>query len=90
MNYSDSGNGKEYSGPKTKGIPTRENCSVSSRGATLASDSLTVYLNEIRKNELLSTEEKCHSARRALLGDEIERQKLIESNLKLVVNIAKR
>ena len=43
-----------------------------------------------KKNELLSAEEECHSARRALLEEEAERQKLIESNLRLVVNIAKR
>ena len=90
MNYSDSGDGKEDSGPKTKGIPARENCFARSRGATVASDSLSVYLNDIRKPELLSAEEECHSARRALLGDDAERRKLIESNLRLVVNIAKR
>ena len=56
MNYSDSGDGKEDSGPKTKGIPARENCSARSRGATFASDSLSVYLNDIRKPELLSAE----------------------------------
>ena len=90
MNFSDSGDGKEDSGPKTKGIPARENCSARSRGATVASDSLSVYLNDIRKPELLSAEEECHSARRTLLGDDAERRKLIESNLRLVVNIAKR
>ena len=72
---------------KTKGIPAQATSSVSSQRATLASDSLTTYLNDIRKPKLLTVEEECHCARQALLGDETGRRKLIESNLRLVVNI---
>lgn len=90
VDYRNDGNGKECGDEKTKGIPAQATSSVSSQRATLASDSLTTYLNDIRKPELLTAEEECHCARQALLGDETGRRKLIESNLRLVVNIAKR
>ena len=90
MDYRNDGNGKERGDEKTKGIPAQATSSVSSQRATLASDSLTTYLNDIRKPKLLTAEEECHCARQALLGDETGRRKLIESNLRLVVNIAKR
>ena len=90
VDYRNDGNGKERGDEKTKGIPAQATSSVSSQRATLASDSLTTYLNDIRKPELLTAEEECHCARQALLGDETGRRKLIESNLRLVVNIAKR
>ena len=55
-----------------------------------ASDSLSTYLKEIRKSSLLSAEEERRCARQALMGEEEGRRRLIESNLRLVVNIAKR
>jgi RNA polymerase nonessential primary-like sigma factor len=58
--------------------------------AANASDSLSTYLKQIRKSALLSAEEERHCARQALMGDEEGRRRLIESNLRLVVNIAKR
>ena len=67
VDYRNDGNGKECGDEKTKGIPAQATSSVSSQRATLASDSLTTYLNDIRKPELLTAEEECHCARQALL-----------------------
>ena len=53
------------------------------------SDVTQIYLHEIGLNPLLSPEEELHYARRAAQGEFAARQKMIERNLRLVVNIAK-
>ena len=53
-------------------------------------DATRLYLNEIGFSPLLSAEEEVHYARLAQQGDEGGRQRMIESNLRLVVNIARR
>lgn len=53
-------------------------------------DVTQAYLNEIGLNALLTAEEELHLTRQVRLGDFDARQKMIESNLRLVVNIAKR
>jgi len=53
------------------------------------SDVTQLYLHEIGLNPLLSAEEELRYARRAAQGDFAARQKMIERNLRLVVNIAK-
>ena len=53
------------------------------------SDATQIYLHEIGLNPLLSAEEELGYARRAAQGDFAARQKMIERNLRLVVNIAK-
>ena len=53
------------------------------------SDVTQIYLHEIGLNPLFSPEEELHYARRAASGDFAARQKMIERNLRLVVNIAK-
>ncbi len=53
------------------------------------SDATQIYLHEIGLNPLLSPEEELAYARRAVQGDFAARQKMIERNLRLVVNIAK-
>jgi RNA polymerase nonessential primary-like sigma factor len=55
----------------------------------LLSDVTQLYLNEIGHNALLSAEEELRYARLARQGDFRARQKMIEHNLRLVVNIAK-
>jgi RNA polymerase primary sigma factor len=47
------------------------------------------YLDQIGKTPLLTLEEETALARRVLKGDEVARQKMIQSNLRLVVRIAK-
>ncbi|HTQ75326.1 MAG TPA: RNA polymerase sigma factor RpoS [Burkholderiales bacterium] len=53
------------------------------------SDATQLYLHEIGLNRLFSQEEELHFARRAAAGDFGARQKMIEHNLRLVVNVAK-
>lgn len=53
-------------------------------------DSVQMYLKEIGKTDLLSSEEEVELAKRIEKGDEEAREKLIKSNLRLVVSIAKR
>ncbi|HLC18908.1 MAG TPA: sigma-70 family RNA polymerase sigma factor [Thermodesulfobacteriota bacterium] len=58
--------------------------------ATPASDTVRVYFNSIKKIPLLTTREEKTLARKISRGDAEARKKMIESNLRLVVNIAKR
>ena len=51
---------------------------------------IKMYLREIGQIPLLSYEEEIDYAQRVLKGDEEAKQKLIESNLRLVVSIAKK
>jgi len=53
-------------------------------------DHVRMYLKEIGKVPLLSSEEEIDLAKRMALGDEDAKRRLSESNLRLVVSIAKR
>lgn len=53
-------------------------------------DPTRLYLSEIGISPLLTADEEKQFARRALNGDEAARQRMIESNLRLVVKIARR
>ena len=53
-------------------------------------DPVRMYLREIGKIPLLSYEEELDLAQKVLDGDEYAKQKLAESNLRLVVSIAKK
>ncbi|MEX0965551.1 MAG: RNA polymerase sigma factor RpoS [Pseudohongiellaceae bacterium] len=55
-----------------------------------APDVTRLYLKEIGYAPLLSAEEEVYYARRALRGDGASRRTMIESNLRLVVKIARR
>jgi RNA polymerase primary sigma factor len=52
-------------------------------------DTLRSYFDQIKATRLLTFEEELELSRRIRKGDELARQKLIESNLRLVVKIAK-
>lgn len=52
-------------------------------------DVTQIYLNEIGANPLLTADQERELARRVRQGDFAARQKMIERNLRLVVNIAK-
>jgi RNA polymerase nonessential primary-like sigma factor len=53
-------------------------------------DATQLYLKEIGYTPLLTAEEEVYFARRALKGEEASRKRMIESNLRLVVKIARR
>ncbi len=53
-------------------------------------DATRLYLNEIGFSPLLTAEQEVMFSRRALRGDEAARKRMIESNLRLVVKIARR
>lgn len=55
-----------------------------------ALDATQLYLNEIGYSPLLSADEEKFYARQARSGDESGRQRMIESNLRLVVKISRR
>ncbi len=55
----------------------------------LNADVTQIYLNEIGQNALLSAQEELELTRRVAQGDFAARQRMIECNLRLVVNIAK-
>jgi RNA polymerase nonessential primary-like sigma factor len=53
-------------------------------------DATRIYLSEIGNSKLLTAEEEVYFARKAQKGDMAARQRMIESNLRLVVKIARR
>jgi len=53
-------------------------------------DATQLYLSEIGFSPLLTAEEEVYFSRLALKGDEASRKRMIESNLRLVVKIARR
>jgi RNA polymerase primary sigma factor len=53
-------------------------------------DFIKLYFNDISKIPLLTGEQERDIARRIKKGDEEAKKKLIESNLRLVISIAKR
>jgi len=55
-----------------------------------STDATQQYLKKIGTVPLLSMEEEVHFARLALRGDDASRKRMIESNLRLVVKIARR
>ena len=60
------------------------------RGASQPSSSMGLYLRDIRRTRLLTPEQEIELALRIEKGDEDARSRMIESNLRLVVKIAKR
>ena len=60
------------------------------RSGRCSDDALHTYLKEIRKIPLLSREEEAKIAREMANGDKKAREKLINSNLRFVIKIAKK
>ena len=67
-----------------------DDASFSSMEGISVDDPVRMYLREIGKIPLLSYEEELELAQRVLDGDEEAKKKLSESNLRLVVSIAKK
>lgn len=71
-------------------IDSRRTSTRGEGSATRQLDATQMYLNEIGFSPLLSAEEEVYFARLAQKGDESGRKRMIESNLRLVVKIARR
>jgi len=74
-------------------FPVRSSGRAGGREAGAAAhdiDPIQLYLNEIGETSLLTADQEVVVARAALAGDEPSRHRMIKSNLRLVVMIAKR
>ncbi len=63
---------------------------TNTKHATSTEDAFQSYLRDIRRFNLLTHEEEIELARRSAAGDLLARRKLVESNLRLVIAIARR
>ena len=72
--------------PETTGEPLRE---LAPELSGESSDTLTLYLRDVRRTTLFTPAEEFAAATRARAGDFEARQSMIEHNLRLVVSIAK-
>ena len=81
------------------GLTVSDDCGRSSVPATVylnkdlaasTTDALGLFLNEIRRNRLLTAQEEVDLAKRIEQGDAEAKRRMIESNLPLVVSIAKK
>jgi RNA polymerase primary sigma factor len=70
------------------GVPATHYLNGDLAGAT--TDALSLFLREIRKHPLLTAAEEIELAKRIENGDEAAKERMITSNLALVVSIAKR
>jgi RNA polymerase primary sigma factor len=84
---------------ETQGVEINDDCGRDGvepthyRNGELASattDALQLFLNEIRRYPLLSAEEEVELAKRIEAGDLEAKERMINSNLRLVVSIAKK
>jgi RNA polymerase primary sigma factor len=82
-----------------RGIEVTDDCVRSDAGegeysnghlATTTTDSLQLFLNEMGRYPLLTAEEEVELAKRIERGDLAAKEQMINSNLRLVVSIAKR
>ena len=80
--------GKVFQDEVSKEVQEEKKLSEELKG--VASDSVQMYLREIGRYPLLRGEEEVDLAKRLEKKDESARQKLIQSNLRLVVSIAKK
>lgn len=69
---------------------TKTDTWINQEEVTKTLDATQLYLSEIGYSPLLTAEEEVHFARRALKGCEASRKRMIVSNLRLVVKIARR
>jgi RNA polymerase nonessential primary-like sigma factor len=76
---------------KVPGAAEKEAAPIASAAelAGESTDTLTLYLRDVRRTELFTPEQEFETATRARAGDFAARQSMIEHNLRLVVSIAK-
>ena len=81
---------RELAKAETKAEKQLENILSNKEDKPKNLDATQLYLGEIGFSPLLSAEEEVYFSRRALKGDEASRKRMIVSNLRLVVKIARR
>jgi RNA polymerase primary sigma factor len=69
--------------------PTKEELKLEASAPSGAGDSLQLFLADVGRHKLLTAHEEVTLAKRIERGDEIAKRRMIESNLRLVVSIAK-
>ena len=84
---------------QTEGIDVRDDCGNASTAATTyengdlalaTADAVGIFLNELRRFPLLTAKEEVELAKRIERGDKAARDRMINSNLRLVVSVARR
>jgi RNA polymerase primary sigma factor len=81
-----------------RGIEVRDDCGKESAAstyvngdlATMTTDSLQLFLNEMARYPLLTAQEEVELAKRIERGDREAKDRMVNSNLRLVVSIAKK
>lgn len=81
---------KKPSEPVLTGRAAAHQAAVNIDLSKLSADSIQMYLKEIGKVPLLTSEEEVELAKRKEKGDKEAEKKIIEANLRLVVSIAKK
>jgi RNA polymerase primary sigma factor len=88
-----------YEQIETRGIDLTDDCGlpevaestyVNAEVAAMTTDSLQLFLNEAGRYPLLSASEEVELAKRIESGDKAAKDKMVNSNLRLVVSIAKK
>jgi len=77
-----------HEGPGTRTAASKTEFAGSD--AAVSPDSINIYFREIKRFKLLKADEEKALAKRVAKGDGEARRQMIEANLRLVVNIAKR
>jgi RNA polymerase primary sigma factor len=87
-----------YQDMQERGIELSDDCGRSATDSTYVNgdlahsttDALQLFLNEVGRHELLTAEEEVELAKRIERGDREAKERMINSNLRLVVSIAKK
>jgi RNA polymerase primary sigma factor len=83
--------GHEIGAPAAEGdtAPAKEELKLEADAPTGAGDSLQLFLADVGRHKLLTAADEVTLAKRIERGDPVAKRKMIESNLRLVVSIAK-
>jgi RNA polymerase primary sigma factor len=74
---------------QARGVEVREE-PVHAAGVSQATDSLQLFLNEIGRHKLLTAAEEVELSKKVERGDRAAKERMINSNLRLVVSIARK
>jgi RNA polymerase primary sigma factor len=98
LDLDDADIGRVYQSLDARGIELRDDCGRDVPAApiddaalaTVTTDTLQLFLNEIGRHRLLTPAEEIELARRIEKGDLAAKERMINANLRLVVSIAKK